>query len=126
MQSVDEFLQMQQPQEPQLQSVDQSLTPTSNRMQSVDEFLQPEETPSNVTEARSLTGNTDYNGWCQSFAEDVTKSGWKGGTAIEAFNNYQKEGKATNDVEHARPGDLIYFPSNTKSFKSLILPDFNW
>lgn len=66
--------------------------------------------PDNVTSARSEIGNTDNNGYCERFAEKTTmgKTGLYG-SAIEAWNNYAQNGKATSELEKARPGDLIYF-----------------
>jgi len=60
-----------------------------------------------VEKARSLVGNTDYNGWCESFVEQMLGLPKMGGSAAEAWNNQLN--RAASGISGAKPGDPIYF-----------------
>lgn len=70
-------------------------------------FAQPDN--ETVAKAQALSGNQDYNGWCQSFVEKIQGTPKMGGTAAEAWNNWVKQGKASADYQKAPAGSAVYF-----------------
>ena len=65
--------------------------------------------PSDVTNAQSDLGNTDYTGLCEAWQEKMTGSPNMGTTAANAWDNYSQQGITNTDITKAKPGDKIYF-----------------
>ena len=60
------------------------------------------------------TGNTNYNGWCQSFVEQVTGSDQKFPSASDAWD---KQSNKVNGLTGIKTGDAIYFaPDSSNDF----------
>ena len=95
------------------QSSYEDLVPTNNAQESsYPDLISTTPKDIQVAESKDLpinpnTQNTDYKNWCQAFVEQVTGSGWKGGTAFEAWQNQQN--KAVQGTAGIKPGDVIYF-----------------
>lgn len=96
------------PELPQSQTSSQPASQTGN---SLFPGLQSSQdpTPQDVTNAEQNLGNQDYDGWCETFQEQMTGSPKMGDTAADAWNNYVQEGKVVGGLQDAQPGDLVYF-----------------
>jgi uncharacterized protein YycO len=71
--------------------------------------------PDDVSKALADTGDQSYNGWCQAFVEQVTGSGYQGDSAISAWNNHAKQGRAVPGTQGLKAGDPIYFTPNVSN-----------
>ncbi len=62
-----------------------------------------------VTAAQNLSGNQDYNGYCQTFVEKIMGTPKMGATAADAWNNWVDKGSAHPDAAKAPAGSAVYF-----------------
>lgn len=65
--------------------------------------------PGDVKNAEENLGNQDYDGYCETFQEQMSGSPDMGDTAADAWDNYVQKGKAVGGLQDAKAGDLVYF-----------------
>lgn len=67
--------------------------------------------PADLARAKAQLGEQAYIGYCQSFVEQATGSGWQGSSASDAWERSQNK---IQGLQGMQPGDLIYFndPNN--------------
>lgn len=68
-----------------------------------------------VSKAQQFSGNNDYNGLCETFAEHILGTPAMGPTAAAAWDNWQKQGKAYADPDKAPAGSLVYFAADNSN-----------
>lgn len=71
-----------------------------------DDALQSGADPVTLANAKKYLGEAAYIGYCQSFVEKVSGSGWQGGSAIEAWQNTPNK---VSGLQGIQPGDKVYF-----------------
>ena len=71
--------------------------------------IQSGASPLGLAMAKKQLGKQEYIGYCESFVENVTGSGWKGSSASDAWNNQLTQGKAVSGLNGVTPGSEIYF-----------------
>lgn len=59
--------------------------------------------------AKKQLGEKQYIGYCESFVEGVTGSGWRGASATDAWNRQASAGKTVDGLNGVQPGDAVYF-----------------
>ena len=71
-----------------------------------------------VAKAKADQGDQSYNGYCESFAEQVAYGKQNiYGSAAEAWSNYVNSGKARGgDVQKAPKGAMIYFAPDASNW----------
>lgn len=77
--------------------------------------INADQTPDDINNAQSYVGNQGYNGYCQTFVEQMTGSGWRGSSAIDAWNRYNQQGQAVEGTRGVKPGDVLYFSPNSSN-----------
>lgn len=83
--------------------VERSTTPDVATSQAIENGADP----MSLALAKQQLGKDEYVGYCESFVESVAGSGWKGKSAIDAWNNQQD--KAVPGLNGVQPGDSVYF-----------------
>ena len=66
--------------------------------------------PTDVARAKLALGKQDFNGWCQTFVERATGSGWQGASASDAWNNAKNK---VSGLQGVLPGNPVYFNNPT-------------
>lgn len=81
------------------------------QLQALGQSLPPISASTNLSDDATVnTTKTAYKGLCQAFVEATIGSGWKGGSAIQAWQNQQD--KAVPSLNGIKPGDPIYFAAD--------------
>lgn len=65
--------------------------------------------PMDVRVAKDVTGQHDFDGYCESAVENWMGLPNMGTTAANAFYNWSDKGKVIDDYQKAPAGSLIYF-----------------
>lgn len=88
--------------------------------------LQAGADPIDLIKAKSQLGKQDYIGYCESFVEQTSNSGWKGMSASDAWQNQQDE--AVQGLGGIQPGDKVYFsdPNNADGHVGIMDKDNNF
>jgi hypothetical protein len=78
---------------------------------STSQAIQSGADPADLARAKAELGKKEYIGYCQSFVEQATGSGWQGSSATDAWNRAQNKVQGLQGVQ---PGDPVYFqdPNN--------------
>ena len=69
--------------------------------------------PKALATAQHFLGAKDYIGYCESFVEKVTGEGWKGTSAVDAWNNQKSQ--AVQGLQGVKPGDAVYFAGDASN-----------
>jgi len=80
-----------------------------------------------LAEQQAQAKSQDDNGYCQRFVEKITGSKKHYGSAVQAWNDYVKQGKAFADISKAPPGSLLYYApdAGNRGFGHVAVTDGN-
>jgi NlpC/P60 family len=97
------------------QAAQQSTKPPSIDVATT-QAMQSGANPLSLAMAKKQLGNQEYIGYCEQFVEQTTGSGWKGTSALNAWNNQAEQGKAVSGLQGIKPGDAVYFNDSSQPF----------